>query len=570
MTVRQVAAAYPDCRAVLERYGEPAERQPFGHLEPLDHFARRRGLNPNRLLNELALAAGVPVDEVPAAARLVHRPFLTAALVVTLTLGAGWGAWLLFDIGAASRFDAVSPAAVVAHGEAQLWGFVGLFILGVALRWLPMAVGRTPWPAAGWLILAALLLGVGGGFAWSLDPVRWPWLGPASAGGLVAGAVGYAVVAVRLVGRSAAAGWARFVLTAAVWLVVWAAAVAYLRWVHALAGPGVFAERTRLLLIELGVFGVALNSVYGFGLRLLPGILGGTLARGPAEAGFWVHNAALLALVALPSDGPAGFRAAALAVLAGAAVLYVLGLGRLVRVRRFSPRPEQGHPLLPRYAQLAFFWLLAGTAMVAGAEVYAALTGGTAPHALVGAARHALTVGFLTTLILGVGQRMIPVLGHTTLAWPRLVAPTLVLIGVGNAWRVVSETAAVAWPGAVAWMAPSAVLELAALALFTANALRTLWPPRDPLCSRDRAALGTSVAGLLAAYPELEDELIASGVGYLARVRTVPSELTLGTLLTSKGYPVAPTLERINTFLARHTRAGEVEPAGPACEEVRP
>src|SRR5690349_18743350 len=99
MTVRQVAADYPGCRKVLHRYGEPEDRPAqFGHLEPLDHFARRRGVDPDRLLDELAATAGVGVDREGDRARFVHRPFLAWALAVTLTLGAGWGALLLFDI----------------------------------------------------------------------------------------------------------------------------------------------------------------------------------------------------------------------------------------------------------------------------------------------------------------------------------------------------------------------------------------------------------------------------------------------------------------------------------------
>jgi hypothetical protein len=85
-------------------------------------------------------------------------------------------------------------------------------------------------------------------------------------------------------------------------------------------------------------------------------------------------------------------------------------------------------------------------------------------------------VGFLTTLILGVGQRLLPILGHTLLPWPRLVLPTLWLIAAGNLLRVLTELATLVSTAAFVLMPFSAVLELLALALFTANALRTLWP----------------------------------------------------------------------------------------------
>lgn len=49
-----------------------------------------------------------------------HRVFVVAALSVTLTLGAAWGAYLLYRISCEGAFQAVTPAAVIAHGSAQL------------------------------------------------------------------------------------------------------------------------------------------------------------------------------------------------------------------------------------------------------------------------------------------------------------------------------------------------------------------------------------------------------------------------------------------------------------------
>jgi hypothetical protein len=250
------------------------------------------------------------------------------------------------------------------------------------------------------------------------------------------------------------------------------------------------------------------------------------------------------------------------ALILMAAALFAAGLGGLMQRRALSDRPEQGPRLLARYIQLAFFWLLAGTGLLLSGDLYEYLGAGPVPHAWAGAARHALTVGFLTTLILGVGQRLLPILSHTLLRWPGLAAPTLILIGVGNFWRVGTELAAAAWPDALRWMPLSALLELTALGLFTANAVRTLWPPRDPLRGMSRATRTTPVAALLAAHPALEDELIAAGVAYLARVRAVPAELTLGSMLANEPIDAEAALHRVNALLSseanpRHREAGQ-------------
>jgi hypothetical protein len=551
MTVRQAAADYPGCREVLRRYGEPDGRPTkFGHLEPLGHFARRQRIDERRLLTELAQAAGVGVDWEGDRGRLVHRPFLAAALAVTLSLGAGWGALLLFAIAGRSSFAAVPAGHVVAHGAAQLWGFVALFVVGVALRHLPMVTsGPRPGPAFARLLLAALLGGVVAGFAWSLLPGPAGWLGPLSGAALALGAALFFGFLLRQVGGRLRLTWARLVLAAGAWLLAWAAATLLLRWRAAGEGPGAFTEPQRQLLMELAIFGFALNAIYGFGQRLLSGIVGSPTPRGGLiEAAFWLHNGGV-GLMLLAHAAAPWLDALGVAAVTAGAFAYAAGMRGFRRVRRTAPRPEVGPPLLARYVQLAFFWLLVGMALLLAGDAYAAARGQEPPHAYLGAVRHALTVGFMTTLILGVGQRLLPVLGHTLLAWPRLAAPTLLLIGVGNLWRVVAELATPSSAAAFAVLPYSAVLELAALALFTANALRTMWPPADPLLRTGRATPATAVAVLLAEHPWLEDHLFAWGLAYVGRVRSVPRELTLGTLARGEGRSPEEIVARVNDLL---------------------
>jgi hypothetical protein len=223
-------------------------------------------------------------------------------------------------------------------------------------------------------------------------------------------------------------------------------------------------------------------------------------------------------------------------------------------VRRTTPRPEVGTRFLDRYVQLAFFWLLAGLGLLAFGDLYWQARGAPPPHAYLGGVRHALTVGFMTTLILGVAQRLLPVLGHTLLAWPRLIVPTFLLIAVGNLWRVASELAVPLFPGALSLMPGSAVLELAALGLFAANAARTLRPAADPLLRTGQATPRTPVALLLAEHPWIEDHLFAWGLAYVGRVRAVPRELTLGTLASGEGKDVAETVAHVNALLRQPPR----------------
>ncbi len=558
MTVRQVAADYPGCREVLRRHGEPDDRPTkFGHLEPLDRFARRHGIDLDRLLAELAQAAGVEVDREGVQSQFVHRPFIVSALLITLSLGAGWGAWLLWEIGRAEQFTAVPSGYVVAHGAAQLWGFIAFFVVGIALRYLPMIVAG---PRARLrfcrFLLAALLLGVIGGFLWSLLPERAGWLGPLSGLALVTAAILFFLFLLRQLTGKPRPTWARLILAAGAWMIVWAGVTLLLRYWAGAAGPGSYSEPMRQLLMELAIFGFTVNAIYGFGQRLLSGIVGSATPRGGAiELTFWLHNGGLLLILLSHVGWQPWLDAVAVAALTAAAFAYAIGMRGFLRVRRTTPRPEVGQGLLARYVQLAFFWLLAGMALLLGGDCYAAATAQEPPHAYLGAVRHALTVGFMTTLILGVGQRLLPILGHTLLAWPRLVAPTFVLIAAGNLLRVVSEMATLSFAPSFAIMPFSALLELTALTLFAANIVRTLWPAPDPLVRTGQATPTTSVAVLLAEHPWLEDQLISWGFAYVGRVRSAPRELTLGTLIRGENKEPHEIIVRINDLLRQHQTA---------------
>src|SRR5262245_61080588 len=67
----------------------------------------------------------------------VYRRFFIGAIVIALTAGATWGAVLLWQIGIAGKFTSASIHQVNAHGHAQIFGWVGLFIMGFAYQIFP-------------------------------------------------------------------------------------------------------------------------------------------------------------------------------------------------------------------------------------------------------------------------------------------------------------------------------------------------------------------------------------------------------------------------------------------------
>jgi hypothetical protein len=124
------------------------------------------------------------------------------------------------------------------------------------------------------------------------------------------------------------------------------------------------------------------------------------------------------------------------------------------------------HSSFPYFVRMAYVWLL----IAAGLGVAAGLwdhSGG-----IWGASRHALTVGFISLMILSVGQRILPAFAGMRLLWStKLMYASLLLTSSGCVVRVLCEVLAyqdyAAWPWRV--LPVSALLELSGLTIFAIN-----------------------------------------------------------------------------------------------------
>lgn len=574
MTVRQIATDFPTSQDVFRRYGEldsPPAR--FGHLEPLIHFARRQGVPLEKLLSELAAATGAPIEQRDWFANRVHHGFLLAALAITLTLGAGWGGWLLWCIGVQGQFSAAPAAYVIAHGEAQLWGFIVLVVMGVSLRTVMQGAARRrfgKWICHGLLLLG--IVGVIGGVLWSVYPGRFAWLSVASGGAFCLMALGLWLLQIELLRSKWRGTWARAVMTSGLWLLAWAVVTVWLRWNADASGPGIYSSSQRQLIIAMAVFGFTMNSIYGFGQMLLPGLLRiGSTRDWAIELSHWLHNAGTIVVclaTVLFANGLSIVLGSVL--LVSGAILFAVGHRGFIGRRRTSHGAEKGHASLDFYPPLAFIWLVTALAMMTGGMMFEAVEHNSLPHAYMGSVRHALTVGFMTTLILGVGQRIVPVLDRTVLALPRLTLPILVLIGFGNLLRVGAELASIVSPAAYVIMPLSALMEWSALMLFALNLTATMFH-KDPLLKQGRVTSRSSLAVLVAQHPCIEDRLRPVGTRYLERTRSVPDELTIGSFANSEGLDAVELVAKLNGWLVagQSMNGNSCSPTGGATARIR-
>jgi hypothetical protein len=134
---------YPQTRQVLDRYGLKGCGGARGPVESLAFFARAHDVPLARLLSEIQSTAVQPDKKTltaiatPSLADAIYRPFFIAGIATVLTLGAVWGAYLLLKIGVSGTFTGASLHEINAHGHAQIFGWVGLFVMGFAYQAFP-------------------------------------------------------------------------------------------------------------------------------------------------------------------------------------------------------------------------------------------------------------------------------------------------------------------------------------------------------------------------------------------------------------------------------------------------
>lgn len=138
--IPDLLAEFPPARIVLDQYGLRGCGGPNGPSETLGFFAQAHDVPIARLLDELGSTteqrreATLPVGSEMSLADAIYRPFFLAGILVVLTLGAVWGAYLLLQIGLRGSFTAAGLHEINAHGHAQIFGWVGLFVMGFAYQ----------------------------------------------------------------------------------------------------------------------------------------------------------------------------------------------------------------------------------------------------------------------------------------------------------------------------------------------------------------------------------------------------------------------------------------------------
>jgi hypothetical protein len=355
----------------------------------------------------------------------VYRPFALLALAATLLAGTPLGTWMLARLYWGG--GPVPPEHVWLHAHLQGIGFFGTLIVGVAHHLVPRFAGRpvastrlTPWLAAGLAAALALRLAAAG-------------LGPAAAAAVAAAAALLQAAAFAAFGawlrgalRAPALRVTRAHLTAATaWLVLALALEAGLRaWAAWGADPGAGLPAGGMRAVHaMALLGGVLGWITGVLVRAGPMLVARwTLAAGAVRALPWllaagVAGAALGAAGPWPEAWRAALERAGEAVALGTVAAVAVAGGAFRRPRGVLPMAARGGP----ETWLFRLAVVSAAAAATGSAVAAGLAGAGVPLSLLAdALRHLVTVGVLTSVVVGMGFRLVPVFEGVPLPWPRL------------------------------------------------------------------------------------------------------------------------------------------------------
>src|SRR3954466_4333309 len=163
LTIREALTRYPQTAAVFARHGLAGCGGQAGPLEPIDQFARLHHVDLGTLLAELEASTQTPMPAPPPAPAPPpwesYRLYLKTSLALALTGGFGIG--LLAVLGRAGGPDlgVYWLPLIQAHGQVQLLGWVGLFVVGIAYHVVPRFRSVAPPSARVVLATYGLLLG---------------------------------------------------------------------------------------------------------------------------------------------------------------------------------------------------------------------------------------------------------------------------------------------------------------------------------------------------------------------------------------------------------------------------
>jgi len=420
----------------------------------------------------------------------IHKPFFLGGILTVLTVGCLLGAVALMGISARGSYttSAWSPF-VLAHANSQLYGWVGLFVMGFSLKQhAPRESRKRLFSALAYASLALVSVSILLRFLAepNVQNNRELWLPVGILSGVMQAVAVFLFIVNTAVtrhqpvdqatGQAIGMPWQSIlILTSLMWWFLVAVAEPICFALAHQTEPELsimFVAKWFVPLRDAQFLGFVVNMIAGVALSRFGSEFGVRAAsRTLGLAGFVLWNGGLVARMLgwlryfdagmVTGSGTLYFCAGA--ALAAGAVCFVAGSKIFSRVGSPSPATV--------FVRTAMVWLLISGALIVLEPAHLGRLGQLFSHAFTGAIRHALTVGFISQMIIGMSLQIVPRLRglETAEIYPTAALWTIfTLLNTGNALRVggqiVTDYSASGFP----LMGMTGFVELSGLVLWAA------------------------------------------------------------------------------------------------------
>ena len=531
--IKNLVKAHPETLSVFRKYNLVIAGGVRGPNEPLAFFSKAHEVDYDEIAKELkdAIEKGVDgeVETVELKEDKVHERFVKAAILMTLTVGVTFGAALLSYIGAKGSFITPFHPIVQAHGHSQLFGWVGLCIMGFAFYIVPRVKNidlrhRELTTTCFWLMLIGVILRIlAQPYSNKMTNIILPMSGILEFGAVVTFA--YIIFSTVFASKEKIEVYDKFIKVGVIWFVICSIINFFMdvfmfftnshEIPRAFYSP--FVHVFLLGFVFMFIFAVNIRTVYAFLDVKTPRITA-------VNTTFWLLNLTIPLYFISNSLNyyfPVLLKFSYFTIYLVAFSLLVFVYG--IRIFERSTKELEDVVMDRSYAKTiraAYVWLIIGVLILGAKPFLEAFS--EQQYLFHGAANHALAVGFVTMMIMGYASKMVPTFKGVNMYSAILSDMTFILLNIGCFLRVFSQIKiGLSGDFYYSLIGYSGWIEFVAIAMFGFNIWKTMNAEEDEDVEKPKEKLtvitkGTKISDVVEQYPETLDVFLEFGFKQLA------------------------------------------------------
>jgi hypothetical protein len=531
--IKNLVRKHPETLSVFRKYNLVVAGGVRGPNEPLAFFAKAHEVDYDEIVKELEEAIEKGVDENTETVDLVedkvYERFFKTAILMALTIGVTVGAIVLTYIGKNQDFHYVLHKLVQTHGHAQLFGWVGLCIIGFAYYIVPRVKNvelkhRELITSCFWLMVTGTVIRIfAQPYANELTNILLPISGLLEF--MAVALFAFIIFSTVFASQEKKEPYDKFIMAGVLWFLACSIMNLFMDVFMFFTNSNEIPRTFYSPFVHVFLLGFVFMFIFAVNIRTVYAFLDvGTARVRAVNTTFWLLNLTIPVYFIANSfnyNSPFLLKVSYLTIyiIAFGLLLFVYG----IRVFERSTRELDDVVMDRSYSKTiraAYVWLIIGV-LILGAKPF--LKAFSEPQYLFhGAANHAIAVGFVTLMIIGYASKMVPTFKGVGMYSIRLADASFYLINIGCFLRVstqimigLSKDSYYSLIGFSGW------IELTAIGIFGYNIWKTMNAEDEEEIEEPQETLteiteDTNIADAIDQYPEILEVFLEFGFKQLS------------------------------------------------------